>query len=203
MTATRFTALLLPMLAFAFAALAAPQPSAVPTRWEFQVEAGHLKTTVFNVPGEGRRAFAFTTMLITNNTGSDRYLTPSFELASDEGDILRSGRDVPPAVVQTLLGSLGNPLLMDETTIQRSPLLQGPEHAREVLIVWPLNDLNVDELTIYAAGLSGENKTIQLPNSDETVVLRKTLMLRHAVPGEILPGSSEPIERVAEQWIMR
>lgn len=203
MTAIRFTVLLVPMLALAFAAIAAPQPSAVPTRWEFQVQPGHLKSYVARVPGEGRRAFAYTTMLITNNTGKDRYLTPSFELANDEGDILRSGRNVPPAVVQQMLASLGNPLLMDETTIQRSPLLQGPEHAREVLIVWPLDDLDIDELTIYAAGLSGENKTIQLPNSDKTVVLRKTLMLRHAVPGEILPGSVQPIERVAEQWIMR
>mgnify|MGYP006267818355 CR=1 FL=1 len=179
-----------------------PQPDPLPRRWEFDVEPGSLRVASVDVPGEGPSAFYYMTYKVTNNTGEDRFLAPLFELATDDGDIVRSGLGVPRVVSEELLARQRNELLLDEISAQ-GMLLQGRENAREALVVWRADDLDVDEVVVYAAGFSGETETIRRPDTGEEVVLRKTLMLRHAVPGELNPRSRRPLERTMERWILR
>lgn len=186
----------------AFIAVAAPLPDPVPRKWEFRFEPGPLRVAVLETPEEGRKPFYYMTYYVENNTGADRYFAPRFELATDEGELLRSGRDVPREAVEQLLGMLRNSFLLDEIRVQ-GPLLQGDENAREGLIVWPCNNLSIDEVTVFAAGFSGENVIVRRPDNGDTVLLRKTKMLRHGVPGDLDANSDDPIERLLERWIMR
>lgn len=183
-------------------AIAAPEPDAIPTKWQLDVEPGPLRLASVDVPGEGIKFFYYLTFKVTNNTGADQLLAPKFEIATDEGEILRSDRGVAPAVTETLLARLRNPYLEDQIAIQ-GRILEGQENAREGLIVWPCNDLSPDEVTVYAEGFSGESKSVVAPDSGRVHVLRKTLMLRHSVPGNLNPKSDAPIERVETRWVMR
>lgn len=184
-------------------ASAAPQPDAIPSRWEFDLRPGPLRITTVHVEGQGPQAFFYMPYYVENNSGEDRFLAPRFELATEEGDIVRSGGSaVPRSVVQTLIARFQNQLLEDEISML-GPILQGPENAREGLVIWPAGELTVDEVTVYASGFSGETKQFVRPDNGEIVVLRKTRMLRHATPGNIDVNSDRPFRRTMDRWIMR
>ena len=182
-------------------ALAAPQPDPVPRRWEMLFEPDALRATVVNLDEGPVRVF-YMTYSVANLTAEDLYLAPLFELATDEGDIVRSGRGVPAEVYASLLQRLRDPLLKDEISIQGS-LRQGREHTRRGLVVWMLPATDMDEVVVYAAGFSGETRSIEKPDTKEKVILRKTRMLRHPVPGSLDPALNPALTRSDDQWIMR
>lgn len=187
-------------------ALAAPEPEAVPSRWEFSIEPGNLRAISLDVPGQGVRSFYYWTYKVTNNTGSDRPLNPAFELTVEDGTTARtyrSGRNVPREATEMILRKINNPYLLDEVEVQNGLLLQGRENAREGLVVWPLEAFRADEVVIYVEGFSGESRSVTRPDTGERVVLRKTLMLRHQVDGTIETASPRPITRSVERWILR
>ena len=64
-------------------------------------------------------------------------------------------------------------------------LLQGEENAKEGLVVWSAESLAPSKLTMYAAGFSGETATVNLPNSTDKAVLRKTYRVDYTVSGEL------------------
>lgn len=182
-------------------AQAAPQPKPVPTRWEFRVEAGPLRTIVMDTK-DGERAFYYFTYEVTNTTDQDRALAPAFELVTDLGEITRSGEDVPHEVPDQIIERLKDPLLESEIDIQ-GMLPQGKENARRGVVVWPIKNVQIDEVTVYGAGFSGETVAVERPDTGEEIVLRKTMMLRHEVPGELVVESDVPLERTMTQWVMR
>jgi len=81
------------------------------------------------------------------------------------------------------------------------------ELARDGLVIWPCNNLAVDEVSIYAAGFSGETRAVEVKTSGsmavERVMLRKSLMLRYRTPGEIHNQGSDPLEQIESRWILR
>ncbi|MEX2219402.1 MAG: hypothetical protein WD749_11680 [Phycisphaerales bacterium] len=186
--------------------MAAPEPSPVPKRWEVEFQPGPLRMAVVNVPDAGPRAFVYLTYKVTNNGAHDLLFAPTFELACDDmGGTLRSGRDVPVAVTRAILERLSNPLLEDQISIVGT-ILRGPENAKEGLAVWPLPQMRMAEMTVYAGGFSGETTTLELPGADgqpEKKILRKTHMLRYRLPGEIDPGNGEEYLPFESRPIMR
>ncbi len=183
-------------------ALGAPQPDPIPRRWELRVEMGPLRVAYVDVENVGPMPFYYLTFKATNNSGQDLFLSPLFELATDDGDVIRSSRDVPRSVYTALLARIQNPFLVDEIDVQ-GMIGQGDDQAKEGLVVWPATDLTVDEVSVYAAGFSGETQTVVRPDNGQTVLLRKTLMDRHAVPGEIDPALNPTLDRTEERWILR
>jgi hypothetical protein len=86
-------------------------------------------------------------------------------------------------------------------------LLQGEENAKEGVVIWPVDGMQISEISVYAAGFSGEMRQVPIkdPKSGKPVVatLRKTLMLRYQSPGELVNMASKPIELIEKRWIMR
>ncbi|MEM1184536.1 MAG: hypothetical protein AAGI53_05990 [Planctomycetota bacterium] len=186
--------------------VAAPEPEPVPIRWEFDFREGPLRSMTVDVPGVGPRKYFYFTYQVTNFSDQDRMLAPSFDLVTDEGEVLRSGRGVPGVVTQTVLDRLSDPLIEDQLGIV-STLNQGLEHSRFGVVIWPVTDLDIDEVTVFAAGFSGENKpyfTVD-PQTGERVrhLLRKTRMLRYGLPGELTDRGSRPYEVIETRWVMR
>jgi hypothetical protein len=179
---------------------AAPEPDPVPRRWQLDIETGPLRCAVVDVPGVGPRSYFYLTYRVTNNSGEDLLFAPSFELATQE-EVLRSGRNVPLEVTRTLLQSCQNEFLQDQIGII-GQLLQGKENARDGIVIWPANDLNVEDVAIYAAGFSGETATVIAPDTKQKFILRKTLMLRYKVSGELNPRGAIPLAE-PPRWIMR
>jgi len=183
-----------------------PEPDPVPRRWQLDVATGPLRTRTLTLADGSVKSFAFMTYKVVNNTGQDLLFAPSFELSTDEGSLVRAGREVPAEATRTILASLQSLFIQDQISVV-GPLLQGEENAREGLAVWVLPDVNVADMTVYATGFSGETRGIDVkdPATGELkrVLLRKTLMVRHLGPGEILPAASNEIPKAESRWILR
>ncbi|MEQ8850603.1 MAG: hypothetical protein RIB32_02340 [Phycisphaerales bacterium] len=204
----------LPKLVFALLALvlvgplvvAAPEPDPVPTKWQLDVEVGPMRVALVETE-IGTQRYFFLTYDITNHWGTDLLFFPDLQLKTDEATIQRSGRDVPAAVQDEIMRRLNNPLLEDQISIV-GQILQGPENARTGLAIWPAEDLDVDEVIVFFAGLSGENKSYYVsdpenPDARQRINLRKTLMLRYDTPGELGMENHQELELAERVWIMR
>lgn len=192
----------------------APEPDPIPRRWELELEAGSLRaiTLVTDDRGTTDRSddvygdFLYLTYRVTNYTGRDLFFAPTFTLSNDAGEILRSGQGVSAQATARLIAELDQAFLQSEFEVL-GVLHQGPENARDVVVIWPLNDRTIDEATVYASGFSGEAKSFRVldPATGEhrLETLRKTYMIRYSIPGEIDPSVPYPFEEYERRWVMR
>jgi hypothetical protein len=183
-------------------AAAAPEPDPVPRRWELQVDPGELRLVTVDVPNVGERKYFYLSFKVTNNSGQDMLFAPSFQLSDGDGTVVRSGHEVPQFVTQKLLSETQNPFIMDQIGVI-GELLQGGENAKDALVIWPANSLNPSQITVYAAGFSGETKTVSSPDGKEKFVLRKTLRLDYKSPGDLSGVPGQALSQTERSWIMR
>jgi len=176
-----------------------PTPSAVPKSWELAFDPGPLRLYVDRQTGD---AYWYFTYMVTNDTGADRIWAPELVLLTDRGEILESGRDVPVEITTAIMNLLGNDLLERQNQII-GDIFVGEEHAREGLAVWPARTLDVNELSLFISGISGETARVQHPITGESFVLRKTLQRDYLIPGNASAKVNEPIDMVSERWILR
>lgn len=185
-------------------ASAAPEPRPVATRWEFSFEEGPLRLAWIETDGTLKPYF-YLTYRITNHWGQDLLFAPDVTLVTSEAQVFRSGRDVPASVTEEIIRRLRNPLIESQIDIV-STVLEGPEHARDGVVIWPAHNLQVDEVTVFFAGLSGEQESYVVgrgTNSPQRYSLRKTMMLRYATPGDFSQQGSRPLELIEKRWVMR
>lgn len=145
------------------------------------------------------------TYKVTNFSGNDLLFAPDVSLMTDNITVLKSGRNVPMSVTNAVLDRLDNPLIESQIDIV-STVLQGPEHARDGVLIWPANQLDVDEVTVFFAGLSGEFESYVVDRDGQNprrYTLRKTLMLRYATPGDFSNQGARPFEVDEKRWVMR
>lgn len=185
-------------------AFAAPEPSPVATQWEFTFDNGPLRLAWVD-DGNGVNPYFYLTYRVTNHWGGVKLFAPDVQLMADNANVLRSGRDVNAKVTQEIMTRLDNPLLESQIDIV-SNVLEGIEHARDGVVIWPAKDLEADEVTVFFAGLSGEFQSYIVgreTSNPRRYTLRKTLMLRYATPGEIRNQGDRPFELAEKRWVMR
>lgn len=184
----------------------APEPDPVPRRWQLDLTLGELRAITIDAGNKGAKTYLFQTYKVTNNSGEDVLFAPTFELSHSDGSPMRSGRDVPAEVTRKILGLIGNPLVQDQISIL-GVLLQGAANAKEGVVVWGLPDHDAPELSVYAAGFSGEMRTIEVKDATtkemRKVILRKTLMAKYRNPGELRGDTTRPLDRIEERWVLR
>ena len=188
--------------------VSAPEPSPVSRRWQLELDFTDLRVMTVDTDG-GQMPYFYLTYTVTNNSGEDILFAPRWELATDEGDLLRSGHSVPLGVTQQILDALENPYLESQVEIS-GPLLQGEGNARDGLVIWPVNDADPDQIQVFGAGFSGETATVEVPDpttrQPKRVVLRKTFEVEYEVNGELDLNSAKPLTRAGTgrtRWIMR
>jgi hypothetical protein len=190
---------LLAITAIAPQAFAPPKPATVPFRWELQFKPGDLR---LYLDPEDERVYWYMSYKVTNRVGRQLVWAPSFTLFTDAGEILPSGRDVPFRVAEDLLALLGNPLLEDQNEII-GDILVGKEHAKEGLVIWPADRLDVNQINLFVAGISGETARVRNPMTGEQLVLRKTLEREYLIRGSIHARWLKPLEAIEDRWVMR
>lgn len=186
-------------------ATAAPEPAPVATEWEFTFENGPLRLAWVQGEDGISKPYFYLTYRITNHWGGVKLFSPDVSLMADNANLRRSGRGVSAAVTEEIMGRLDNPLLESPSYIV-SNVLEGPEHARDGIVIWPAEDLQADEITIFFAGLSGEQQSYIVGRDTQNPVrynLRKTLMLRYSTPGELAQQGDDPFELAEKRWVMR
>ncbi|MCP3905336.1 MAG: hypothetical protein GY715_17045 [Planctomycetes bacterium] len=181
------------------AAQAHPDPASIPYRWELDFKPGPLRLYVDPIDGA---AYWYFTYQILNRTGSDQVWAPTLVLFTDAGEILASGREVRPRIEESIRELLGNPLMETQNEII-GDLLQGREHARDGLVVWPAEETAVNEMSVFIGGLSGETARVRNPSTGEEIILRKTLQRDYLVRGDALARGSKPVELRGQRWVLR
>lgn len=190
------------VLASAAGALAFPEPSIVPKSWELDIKLGKPQAVAIRDLNGDPQWFWYLSYVVTNNTGEERLFIPEVTVASDMGDILSAGQNVPPGVFTAIKQREKNSLLMSPVEIV-GRLLQGPDFAKESAIIWPAFKHPVDEVSIFIAGISGESQSVPHPGTGESIVMRKTLMLRYATPGGNVHPQSQSVKFEGDEWVMR
>lgn len=171
---------MLATLLLAATVMAVPRPHAIPARPELSFTPGPLR---MYQSGENGRWYWYMTYVVENGTGVDQIWAPSLVMYTDKGEILNGGRKVPSAVTDEILAYVGDPLLEPQYSII-GELKQGRGNARSGLVIWPAAKTNVNELSIFIAGLSSDTIVVPHPKTGEDVVLRKTLQRDYLIPGD-------------------
>lgn len=183
-----------------------PEPDPVPRRWQLDIEPGPLRIISVDDGERGTRSFMYMTYRVVNNSGGDVLFAPAFDLMGSDGQLNRSGREVSGEVTRAIMSRIDNPLVLNQVSAL-GLLLQGPENARQGVVIWPTPSLSTDEYTVFVAGLSGETRAVQTkdPKTGEPLrtLLRKTLMLRYASPGDQDARGSEAFPLSERRWILR
>jgi hypothetical protein len=190
------------------AAVTPPPTRRVPAgeTWQLELKPGPLRVYVDPFSGD---AYWYLTYEVGNRSGRERMWAPRIELQTDAGQVQASGQGVPRLVTEDLQRTLSSPRserrvekVLDQSQMI-GPIAAGPDHAREGLVVWRVEDPTVTELTIYVAGVTNHRETATHPETGEPVVLRRTRALRFATPGEIGLLEGAPIEASGQEWVLR
>jgi len=178
---------------------AAPEPSAKPPRWELKFEVVHdLRLITLN--GD---YYWFMTYLVTNRTGEDQVFVPNAILATDAGDIVKDGEDVPYEITQRILGLMKSPFLESKNQII-GQLKTGKEYAREGLMVWKAGTLDdVRDVRVFFGGLSSDTQLVKNPVTGDNAVVRKHLARLYDCPGDPQADPGHAVELRKQEWIMR
>lgn len=182
---------------------AAPEPNVGTTAWELQFIPNTPAVISVVLPGEKTtRLFWYMTYSVTNRTSEDQLFLPDIWLATDNGDLIQANRGISPIVFEQIKSRIKNPLLESPTQVVGT-LLQGPDHARDGVAIWPVPDHDVDNARIFIAGLSGETQILKDPVSGEDKLFRRNLMLEYSLPGDASHAGQKVFNFVSRGWIMR
>ena len=188
---------------FAGVSRAAPEPELVSSSWHLDFEHDKPQAiAVKNLEGE-TRWYWYMTYEVTNETGQTQLFVPEVTVADDTGRIMQAGDGVPSRVYREIRDKLRSVSLQSPVQIL-GELLEGEDHSKKGVVVWPADlDRDIDEYRIFFAGLSGETAIIEHPRTGEAVRLRRTLMLRFALPGDNEHPERQTIERIEQREVMR
>jgi len=179
-----------------------PQPSIVPTSWQLEIRYDHPRALPVRLPGEAApRIYWFLTYTVTNNTGEDQNFVPEIMLLTDSGDLIRANRNIPPRVFATIKQELRNPLLRSPTEVV-GRLLQGPDNAVDGVAIWPMPEHDVNQVSIFIQGLSGETYEVD-DAAGQKHLLRRTLMLDYSTPGSVEQQPRKPWLFKGQKWVVR
>ncbi len=187
-----------------------PTPSLYPVAWQFNFDHSAPKRIVVKSPGDATPvAYWYMSYGVTNTTGQERMFLPYILMLTDDGTLIRSDDNIPPAVFAAIKNRENNKFLESPTTIA-GELRVGEDQARESVAIWREPKARMGAFMIFITGLSGETATIAgadgQPAKDadgNPIMLRKTLQLSYKIAGdEVYPGE-DAVNGESEAWIMR
>lgn len=179
-----------------------PEPAIVPRAWQFDIQVGRLQPISIRDMHGHVRWYWYLPYKVTNKTGQERLFIPEVTVATDEGDIVEAGRNIPGSVFEAIARRERNPLLLSPIDAV-GRLLQGEDFAKESVAIWPAFDHAVGQINVFFAGLSGEVQSVSHPLTDEPVLMRKTYMVHFATPGSHIHPQELAVIPRGDEWVMR
>lgn len=179
-----------------------PKPSIYPISWELKFTHGIPQRIVVNVPGKAEpQAYWYLPYTVENDGKQEQMFLPDFQMLLEDGRVIRSDDNIPPAVFDAIKKRQNDPLL--ESSLQIAGIIRvGEDEAKDGVAIWREPTPRLGHFTIFVQGLSGEATTVQGPHG-KPIILRKTLELNYIFRGDqFYPGESK-VEQNAQRWIMR
>jgi hypothetical protein len=205
---TLLTALLLSSLA-----AGAPKPMIVQKAglWTADVTYEPLKPLIWQPTSDSQvQRFWYTILTIRNNTRTDMEFYARCDLLTDTGQLVPSFGNIPLPLAHHLrqLYQVKYPLLQPIYAVGNR-LLQGEDHAVDVLVMWPDFDPQAKQARLYITGLSNETAVVNHPVQKDTnglplqVFLRKTLELTYDLRSEATLRTDADVTFESKRWVMR
>ncbi len=174
---------------------AAPQPALMPKAWQFDFDFT-MPELIAMPDGEGdHRWYWYLPYTVVNNSKRDRPFLPVITVATDQGHIIRANHNIDPSVFTAIRLEMQMPHLQNPMTMTRT-LQRGPDHMRHSVAIWPAFEEDVDRMSIFVTGLSGEHTTVLHPATGEPVIdpasLEPVIDPRTKQP-KIDPATGDPI----------
>ena len=165
---------------------AAPEPALVPRTWQLEFNYDPPRPIAVADKTGKIHWFWFITYKVVNHTETDRIFLPSVTIATDSGDIIRTNPNVPMAVFEAIKERTNIALLEHPVKIDGA-IKPGEDRARESIAVWRAFDHDVDTLSIFFGGLSGDSAKVLDPRT------RKPVMDPQSLKPQVDPITGEPI----------
>ncbi len=148
---------------------AAPEPNLVPRTWQLEITYSTPEPIAVTDAQGQIRWYWFLPYKVVNRTGTDRQFLPKIVVATDQGDIVLANDKTPPSVFPAIKLKLRNRFV--ESPIEAAGVIQqGQDQARESVAIWPAFLHDVDMLSIFVTGLSGETVGVLNPKTGEPVI---------------------------------
>ncbi len=193
----------------------APKPSAAPRAWQLDFEfhdPGRIEVTL---PGHNQpTVYWYLLYSVVNETGRDIEFYPTFDLVTDDLEVIEGGSGVHPAVYAAIGERYAKlyPFFVHPRQAGGT-LQQGEDHKRTSAIALPDFDPHASRFTVFVGGLSGEMTRVPNPtfdpeqpesdNNPRVFVLRKTLAVTYELPGDAESRNLAIPSRVQREWVMR
>ena len=205
-----------------------PKPAIAPISWEFDLKFLPPRRIDVLVPGSSKpETYWYLIYTVTNTSGTTQRFFPQFQLVTEDLKVVDTDTGISPNVFDAIKErhKVTHRYLVHPTQAI-GDLAVGDDNARESVAIWRGVDADVNNFSIYCAGLSGEAQTVRNPVYDakqpetrkaptldgrerEVVVnpryfvLRKTLELKFEWPGSQEARASGVPTLVKQSWIMR
>jgi len=179
-----------------------PKPALVTEAWGFEFSYETPALIVIRGDQGGDQWYWYMTYTVVNNTGEDRMFLPQLTVYTDNGQMLDADRGVGQGVFDAIKQEVNRPLLEDPVQVT-GRLLQGVDQAKEGVAIWAAMSDDVDRISVFISGLSGETEVIEDHVTGEPVIMRRTLMIDYAIPGTAKAWREQPVVFEGERWIMR
>lgn len=145
-----------------------PQPSLAGGDWQLVMTARDPDVIAVEGLSGVTRWYWYLPYAVLNETGEDRLFVPEVTVLTDGGRVIEAGRGVPANVYAAVAAALGNPYLENPESVIGT-IRQGPDFLKESVAIWPVPDEDVDRMTVFFAGLSGETRPAVSPATGEVL----------------------------------
>lgn len=191
-----------------------PKPSEYPISWQLTFTHAKPQRIVLTPPGEKTpQAYWYMTYSVVNNTRDEHEFLPVFELMTEEGQVIRSDKNISDTVIGEIRIREQNKELLSSLKMAGT-LRVGVDQAKTGVAIWKEPAVRMGTFKIFAGGLSGEaviltdenGKNVETTDADgkkNPVLVRKTLQMTYKLLGDELYPGKDPLEKLAEEWIMR
>jgi len=180
-----------------------PKPLIVTHNWALDVRIHTPGVIAVKSPlQDAPRLYWFMSYTVTNHTGEDINFVPDILMLTDAGDVVQANKSIPPIVFTRIKEKLNNPLLERHTKVI-GRLLQGRDNARDSVAIWAVPDHDVNAISVFFGGLSGETHMVKDPVAGKQYILKKTMMLKYQTPGDASHAARKEFVLKSRQWIVR
>lgn len=204
-----------------------PTPAVANADWTLEFDAGPPTAIAVDDAFGNSRWYWYLPYTITNVSGADQRFIPEVTILTDTGNILQAGKDVPSRAFVQIAAELRNPLLESPQSVVGT-IRQGVDFAKDSVFIWPVPSEDVDQFTVFVAGLSGETAVLTKPSTGEPlmepaldietgqplldaqgnpvmrpVIARRTTALTYATPGTPDSPQQRPVTLLDTAQVMR
>lgn len=205
-----------------------PAPSALPIAWEHKFDFLDLQRIEVQLPGTSEtEIYWYMVYTVTNTSRTSQHFFPIFQIVTEDLRRIDSELGISLLVFNAIREKHrpSHPHLVHPTKAI-GPLGVGDDNALESVAIWKQFDLNVNNIKVFVAGLSGEKQFLPNPGHDpdrpsratvtgpggrtrteevnpRDFVLRKTLGIAYHIPGPPARRPAVKPQRTAIRWIMR